>query len=181
MEYENRTVPEGINVSEEHPLKDFFILVFGLGLAVVVLVVVLSFSAGWLVQFVPFETEVMLAEEFSFSEFMELEAQQEKQDENQQDKISAYLQNLANQLAIAQQLPDGMRITVHYIDSDTVNAFATLGGNVFMFRGLIEKLPNENALAMILAHEIAHIKHRDPMVAAGRGLTVALALASLKP
>jgi len=194
MEYENRTVPEGINVSEEHPLKDFFVLAFGLGAAVVALVVVLSFSAGWLVQFVPFETEVMLAEKFSFSEFMEPEMQQEKQQGNQQSeqqkaqqreeeeklqKISAYLQNLANQLATAQHLPEEMRITVHYSDSDTVNAFATLGGNIFMYRGLIEKLPNENSLAMVLAHEIAHIKHRDPMVAAGRGLTVALALASL--
>jgi len=193
MEYENRTVPEGINVSKENPLKDFFILTFGLGAAVVALVVALSFLAGWLVQFVPFETEVMLTEKFSFSEFMEPEMQKEKQkekkneqqkaqqleEEKKQKKIIAYLQNLANQLATAQQLPEGMFITVHYINTDTVNAFATLGGNVIIFRGLIEKLPNENALAMVMAHEIAHIKHRDPMVAAGRGLTVALALASL--
>jgi len=189
MEYENRTVPEGINVSKENPLKDFFILAFGLGAAVVTLVVVLSFLAGCLVQFVPFETEVMLTEKFSFSEFMESEMHEEKQNEQQkaqqleeekkQQKITAYLQNLANQLATAQQLPEGMFITTHYIDTDTVNAFATLGGNIIIFRGLIEKLPNENALAMVMAHEIAHIKHRDPMVAAGRGLTVALALASL--
>ena len=193
MEYENRTVPEGINVGNESPLKDFFILAFGLGAAVVALVVVLSFLAGWLVQFVPFETEVVLTEKLSFSEFMEPEMQkgkkQEKQNEQQktqqlekdkkQKKIADYLQNLANQLATAQQLPEGMSITTHYIDTNTVNAFATLGGNIIIFRGLIEKLPNENALAMVMAHEIAHIKHRDPMVAAGRGLTVALALASL--
>lgn len=186
MEYENRTVPEGINVSKEHPLKEFFILAFGLGTVVVALVVILSFAAGWLVQFVPFETELMLAEKFSFSDYMESEEQYEEQQNEQQktqkrkqQQITNYLQNLADQLAKAQQLPDAMPITVHYIDADTINAFATLGGNVFMFRGLIEKLPNENALAMVMAHEIAHIKHRDPLVAAGRGLTVALALASL--
>ncbi|HEY9136583.1 MAG TPA: M48 family metallopeptidase [Pseudomonadales bacterium] len=186
MEYENRTVPEGINVSKDHPLKEFFILALGLGTAVVVLVVALSFAAGWLVQFVPFETELMLAEKFSFtggkrSEELSEQANTKANEESkvQQEKIETYLQNLANQLSAAQQLPDGMTISVHYIDDDMVNAFATLGGNIIIFKGLIEKLPNENALAMVMAHEIAHIKHRDPMVAAGRGLTIGLALASL--
>jgi len=31
-------------------------------------------------------------------------------------------------------------------------------------------------LGMVLAHEIAHVQHRDPIVALGRGLTVGLAL-----
>ena len=190
MDYENRQVPEGINVTKENPLKEFFILSLGLGAAVVALVVTLSFMAGWLVQFVPFETELMLVDKFSLPDYVESEMQKEEEqveedkaeqneEKEKQKKITAYLQYLADQLAVAQKLPEGMPITVHYIDDDTVNAFATLGGNVFMFRGLIEKLPNENALAMVLAHEIAHIKHRDPMVAAGRGLTVALALISL--
>lgn len=190
MDYENRPVPEGINVTKENPLKEFFILSFGLGAAMVILVVTLSFMAGWLVQYVPFETELMLAEKFSLPDYFESEMEKKEEadeegkarqleEKEKQEKIKAYLQYLADQLAIAQGVPEGMFITVHYIDDDTVNAFATLGGNVFMFRGLIEKLPNENALAMVMAHEIAHIKHRDPMIAAGRGLTVALALLSL--
>jgi len=31
----------------------------------------------------------------------------------------------------------------------------------------------------VLAHEIAHIKHRDPIIAMGRGITIGLALTSL--
>ncbi len=48
-----------------------------------------------------------------------------------------------------------------------------------MYEGLLARLPNENALAMVLAHEIAHIKLRHPIVAMGRGLTVSLALGSV--
>lgn len=180
--YENRPPPEGINVSDEHPLKDFFILLGGIGVAIVILVIALSFVAGWLGRFVPFEVEKKWAQKaLSFSESVGDVSRSEPQGpgDDQPHAVQLYLQDLADRLADAQGLPDGMGIRVHYVDDDTVNAFATLGGNVFIFGGLLEKLPHENALAMVMAHEIAHIKHRDPLLAAGRGLTVGLALASL--
>lgn len=43
-----------------------------------------------------------------------------------------------------------------------------------MFRGLLEKMPNENVLATVMAHEIAHIKHRHPVSALGRGMVLAV-------
>jgi len=89
------------------------------------------------------------------------------------------LQTLADKLSAEMDLPEGMKIKVHYSDDDIVNAFATMAGNVFFFKGLIEKMPSENALAMVMAHEIAHIKLRHPIVASGRALTVTLALATL--
>ena len=53
-----------------------------------------------------------------------------------------------------------------------MNAFATLGGHVFVCRGLMETLEDENSLAMIIGHELAHIKNRDPIVGMARGLTI---------
>lgn len=180
--YENRPPPEGINVSDEHPLKDFFILLGGIGAAIVVLVIALSFAAGWLARFIPFEVEKKWSRKaLPVSDAIGdgTGSGTQGRGDDKHHAVQLYLQDLADKLADAQGLPDGMDIRVHYVDDDTVNAFATLGGNVFMFSGLLEKLPHENALAMVMAHEIAHIKHRDPMVAAGRGLTVGLALASL--
>ena len=60
-----------------------------------------------------------------------------------------------------------------------MNAFATLGGHVLIFRGLLEQMPNENALAMVVGHEIAHIQHRDPIVALGLGITIGIAIMSI--
>ena len=48
-------------------------------------------------------------------------------------------------------LPKDMSITVHYSTDKTVNAMATLVGNIIIFQGLIDVLPNENALAMVMA------------------------------
>ena len=74
------------------------------------------------------------------------------------------------------QLPADMDITVHYVNDDTVNAFATLGGNIVIYRGLLEKLSYEDELAAVIAHEIAHIKYRHPILGASHGLAVGLVL-----
>ena len=173
MSYENRQVPEGINVSQEHPLKEFLLLAAGVVASIVALVMVLALLAEQMVRFIPFSVELELAEKYFDDIVISEQMTQDQRD------ITAYLQTLADNLAKAQQLPKEMTITVHYNDGDLVNAFATLGGNIVIYRGLLEKMPSENALAMVIAHEIAHIKHRDPIIALGRGITVSLALASL--
>ena len=57
------------------------------------------------------------------------------------------------------------------------NAFATLGGHIAVTSELYRLMPSENALAMVLAHEIAHIKARDPISALGGGASLALVFA----
>ncbi len=173
MGYENRDIPEGINVSKTHPLKEFAWLTFGLIAIIVFLVLILSLMAEHLTKYIPFSAEQKIAESVS-KRYTDDHALN-----HQQQEIQTYLQLLADELVEKQGLPDTMSITVHYIDDDTVNAFATLGGHVVIFRGLLQKLPHENALSMVMAHEIAHIKHRDPVVSLGRGLTVYLALSSI--
>ncbi|HEY9182159.1 MAG TPA: M48 family metallopeptidase, partial [Gammaproteobacteria bacterium] len=57
------------------------------------------------------------------------------------------------------------------------NAFATLGGHIVVTSELYRLMPSENALAMVLAHEIAHVKARDPISALGSGASLALVFA----
>lgn len=171
MDYENRPVPEGINVSRTHPLADFAWLLALVGIVVTVVVLALSLAAGWLAQQVPFEQEVRWAQVMPASSLAT---------EQQDERTQAWLQALADDLVAAHPLPDGMRVQVHYVEDDTVvNAYATLGGNVVVFSGLLRALESENAVAMVLAHEIAHIRYRDPIVALGRGVAVALGLSAL--
>jgi Zn-dependent protease with chaperone function len=49
---------------------------------------------------------------------------------------------------------------VEVVDSDWVNAVAFPGGNILIFRGLLEKSPSTDALAGVLAHEMQHILQR---------------------
>ncbi len=93
-----------------------------------------------------------------------------------EDRRAVELQALADRLAAHMDLPEGMTLTVHFVDDPLVNALATLGGNIYMFRGLIDRLDSENALATVLAHEIAHVRYRDPARALGGGLLAGLVM-----
>jgi beta-barrel assembly-enhancing protease len=171
-DYENREIPEGINVSPTHPLKEFALLLAGVSALAVSVVLVLSLLAGTLVRHVPFAQEKALAQSVG----AQLPKTQKSAVDRQREH---YLQALAERLSQAMALPGDMTITVHYSPDSTVNAMATLGGNIVIFQGLIDALPSENALSMVVAHEIAHVRHRHPIVATGRGFAVALALSSI--
>ena len=107
---------------------------------VAMIIFILVLLSDYLAKYIPFSWETQLSTPIA--------------DRNQQDAlqerepIESYLQSLADKMIAVQSLPDGMTITVHYLDDSSVNAFATLGGHVFFFRGLLEKMPSENALAM---------------------------------
>lgn len=163
MDYSNPEIPEGINYSKEHPLKEFILLSVGVLGLVFAALLVLSVLADRLAVYIPFSVEQNIAAE----RFIE-------SDNNV--PVNRYLNALAARIARAQQLPKDITVTVHYVDNDTVNAFATLGGNILMFRGLLEKLDSENALTMVLAHEVAHIHYRHPIRSMGRGVVIGVAL-----
>ena len=86
--------------------------------------------------------------------------------------ISTYLTELGSRLAETMQIPQDYSVQFHFINSPSVNAFATLGGHIFISHGMMEKMPDENSLAFVVAHELAHIKHRDPVASIGRGLAL---------
>lgn len=104
----------------------------------------------WLVTYIPFEYEQQLVQKYEPAT-------------KQRDEVDVYLQGLADRVAVAMELPAKMKIKIHYINDNMVNAFATFGGHVMVLRGLMEKLPSENALVMLISHEIAHVKLRHPL------------------
>jgi len=121
---------------------------------------------------VPFETEQSLIPEI----WTQIEPDTESETGKQ---TREYMQSLSDRLAVHMQLPEEMEITVHYVEEDIVNAFATIGGHIFIYQGLLNQLHSENALAMVIAHEMAHVHHRHPIIAMGRGVVIGLLLSAI--
>lgn len=71
----------------------------------------------------------------------------------------AALDKLVHRLEAAAGLPTPLRSTV--VRRTEANAMALPGGQVYVFRGLIEKADNADEVAGVIAHEIGHIAHRD--------------------
>jgi len=49
---------------------------------------------------------------------------------------------------------------IKVFDEDTLNAVSLPGGYVYVFRGLIDKVHNDDQLAGVIAHEVGHITAR---------------------
>ena len=54
MKYENPKIPEYINTSKEHPLKEFSTLLIGTTVFVVFISFLLGFGGSWLAGKIPF-------------------------------------------------------------------------------------------------------------------------------
>lgn len=50
--------------------------------------------------------------------------------------------------------------TFYIIDRDELNAFATFGGHIYIYKGAMDKATDDDELASILAHEIGHVSAR---------------------
>jgi len=62
---------------------------------------------------------------------------------------------------MAPELDSRYRITA--ISDDQVNAFALPDGRMMIYTGLLEKMDQQEELAAVMAHEIAHVTHRHSM------------------
>ena len=69
-------------------------------------------------------------------------------------------------------------INVRVVDLKAINALALPGGQILVFRGLLEFAENGDELSGVLAHEIGHVMLRHPLEVAIKGASVSI-LASL--
>lgn len=169
MSWENPQVPHEVNVSREAAVPEFLRLAAGLALFLAMVSAALYLAGGWLARWIPFETERRWVGERVVG--IAIEPGQG------QGRVEPYLEALAARLAERMALAPGIELEVHYTELDVPNAFATLGGHIAVTRGLYRRMPSENALALVLAHEIAHVSSRDPIAALGGGASLALLFA----
>ena len=168
MKFENRLPAEGINSSSENPLKELAWLLGGGLAAVAILVFAVSLAAQWIAPRIPYRYEAKLA--------ATLPSLVGVPTTDSGRQVQTELQALADRLAASCRCPKECRCVLVIRDQDTVNAFATIGGQTVFFRGLLSRIDNEDALAMVMAHELAHLKHRHVSAALGRGVAVGVIL-----
>ncbi len=82
--------------------------------------------------------------------------------------LQAYVNRLGKWLALHTDRPN---LPWHFgvLDTESVNAFATPGGYVFITRGLLLQMRDEAELAGVLAHEISHVVEKHALETMKKG------------
>lgn len=73
--------------------------------------------------------------------------------------ITGYVKAVMERVVAASDTP-GLPVNLRVVHTEDVNAFATAGGNVYVFTGLVAAAGNESQLAGVLAHELSHVVGR---------------------
>ncbi|MEM0939583.1 MAG: M48 family metalloprotease [Bacteroidota bacterium] len=93
-----------------------------------------------------------------------------------------YLESMMNEILASDEVTyrDEFPWQIHIIDDDqTLNAFATPGGQIYVYTGLIFFLDQQDDLAGVLGHEVAHSDQRHSSKQLQRQYTIAGLLAVL--
>lgn len=161
MKFTPRRIREEVNVSREHPLKEFLILAGGIAGGFFVVFVVLGFALDLVVPHIDPGLEEHLGGLY-LSAFAT---------EEEPSAAEARLQELLDELAARMEEPE-RDYRVHLVPSEEVNAVALPGGHVVVFTGLVKAAASENELSMVLGHELGHYQNRDHLRGLGRGLVL---------
>lgn len=69
--------------------------------------------------------------------------------------LNAVVQRVGKRIAAAAAQPN-YKWQFFVIDKDVLNAFCLPGGKVFVYKGLFRAVQNEDQLAVVIGHEVAH-------------------------
>lgn len=73
--------------------------------------------------------------------------------------VISYVNSLGQRLARSSKRPN-LRWQFFVVEDNSLNAFATLGGYVYVHKGMLRAAESEAQVAAVLAHEIGHIVGR---------------------
>ena len=78
----------------------------------------------------------------------------------QDNRLQLMVDSVNNRLTKAAGKPTGY-FKIHLLKEETPNAFATLGGNIYLYSGMVELARSPEVLAAVLAHEMGHLVQED--------------------
>lgn len=80
----------------------------------------------------------------------------------QNPAVTSYIDRIGQKLARNSARPN-IKYTFQVVEDDAINAFATMGGYVYINTGTIKAADNEAQLAAVIGHEIGHITGRHSL------------------
>ena len=159
MKYNHKLPDDSVNVSQKSIIFETLKLLTVLLFIGVIFYFLLSATLNYVVEQITPAQEKQLIALMDFTPEMENE------------QANAYLQRLTDKLSPCASLP--YPIKTYIIDTKEPNAFAMPSGKIYITKGMLQEIKNENELVGIIGHELGHFKHKDHLRGLGNSLILA--------
>ncbi|MGH1543903.1 MAG: M48 family metallopeptidase [Arenicella sp.] len=111
-----------------------------------------NFESGVIPDYAPIEQEKVTQNRYALENMMDEQDLELQQSGESYDRVKRIINRLSEAANVEQELD------VYVVDAgDNVNAFAMGGNTIVVYQELIDRLPVDEELAVILGHEMAHI------------------------
>lgn len=162
-------IEDNVNVGKTSELKEFGVLLAG----IVGICIAIYFSAGFIANIwidkMSNETQVKIENALSLTV--------PKPKSNKYPEKISYLYSIKPKIvALDKNLQGKSKFPIFEDKNEEVNAYIVPNGNIYFTEGLLKEVEDEQALAFVLAHELAHYAHRDHLKGVGRELIAGVLL-----
>ena len=171
--YKPKLPPEGINSSNEHPLKEFMFLVVASGFFIFTLLIIFIALGKLASYWVSIDQE--LGWSYEVGKIKE-KILSEKKKELNDDSIDSLVADIWDQYKGQYETQRDLKVST--IRSKQPNAFMAPGGYLSMTDQLIKGARTQNEISFVICHELGHFIHRHPLNRLGQrflsGVTLSL-------
>ena len=165
---------DNINVTEAHHLKDLFRVLFSLILIIAGIYIFVYVLSGIVLMSLPQEKQIVI-EQLISPKIRERMVELSEEDEARIQKVRKKI------LKVDYKFPKNPNMQVKIVDKNQLNALCYPNGNIYITSELFKYLDTEEKLTFVIAHEMAHYKHKDHLLNLRRNISnnVILILISL--
>lgn len=160
---------ENINVTEKNPLGELFKILSGLAVTLLCVYLFIFAVSGIVLQTLSADKRSDLEEYLTKSHKqipVEISDKNRKRIERVKNKI----------LSADPDFPKTSKLEINVIKNKDMNAFCYPNGNIDITEPLFNELKTDEELTFIIAHEMAHYKHKDHLMNLRRNISNAATL-----
>ncbi len=172
MKYVPKEITQEVNTTPVHPLVNLAYLLGTVTLAGAVIYLLLGVAADQIARRIGPETEEKIGAVLVRTiPFQTASSASESGVDGRLDYLRSLATSLQADLEKATGEPVGYPpLKIGILDTPVENAMVTAGSHLFVTEGLLDAVKSENELAFVMAHELGHLQHKDPLTALGRSL-----------
>ena len=155
---------DNVNVTESNPLKEFAKICVQLALIIIFVYFSIYIVSGIVLKSLPIEKQIAIENFMSPS----LKYKSVELADTEKQRLEKIKNNI---LKVDKKFPKTSNLEIGVIEEKQLNALCYPNGNIYITSSLYKELDTDEKLTFVIAHEMAHYRHKDHLLNLRRNIS----------